>query len=274
MITLNGRDYKLLLLDTNILIEIIRNQNNELKNFWRWFNSERYIICFSIFTILELKKSSSVYQQFLDLFSIIPCAILKSHEQLLADEVNVYPLCDEINPILVAAPGRTISKNSIKDVLDLAFSNKQISSDENRWNSAREEIVNGIVSLVRNFPPKNEKYSKKEIREFIQLAGFQQIALRQMKFAKSIVDSNKAVEIDAFPSIKMTTFVVFYKFYVDQRKHLVSDAFDILIFSVLPYVDTIITESHFANTIKKIKSQDKFIKHVDTYTIKHLRNLT
>jgi hypothetical protein len=45
-----------------------------------------------------------------------------------------------------------------------------------------------------------------------------------------------------------------------------------LIFSSLPYVDAIITENHFVDMLKKIKSQDPFIDHVDTYTITQLRD--
>jgi len=271
VIILNGREYKLLLVDTNVLIESIRHPNREFANLIRWTTSGKYIICFSIFTLLEIRKSPQVYRQFLEMFSNFPCAILKSHEQLLSDEVAEYHSSGKINPISVAAPGRLISANSIKDILELAFKSKQISLAEEQWISARESIVSGIKSLVTNYPPENGKYSKKRIRDFIQVAGFQQIGMRQLEFANSIVNSGNVVEIDRFPSVKITTFVVFYKFYVDERKPIVSDAFDILIFAALPYIDAIITEGHFVDTIKKIKLQDHFINHIEAYTITHLR---
>jgi len=71
----------------------------------------------------------------------------------------------------------------------------------------------------------------------------------------------------------MTSLVVFYKFYVDKRQSSTSDAFDIIIFSAVPYVDEIISENHFITMMKKIKSQDKFVDHVDIFSIKHLRSL-
>lgn len=261
-----------MLVDTNVLIEISSPTYCQFQKLITWATSEKFIICFSPFSLLEIRKSSSRYTQFLELFSNFPCAILKSHEQLLADEVSVYPNPNGIVPLLVGAPGRIISGNSIKDILNAAFTQKQILSDETRWLSSRKEIVSGITSLVKNFPPETGKYSKKQVREFVQLAGFQQLAMRQYEFARSIADSGLVVNIDAFPSIKMTTFVVFYKFYVDVvRKPLVSDAFDILIFSAIPYVDAIISESHIVDVIRKIRTQDKFIQNVVGYTLNQIR---
>lgn len=272
MITLNGTKYKLVLVDTNILSEVIKNKHQEFQRLMEWTNSQKAIICFSLFTILEIRKIPEIYKQFLELFSNIPCIVLKSHEQLLQDEVSVYPDSTKVNPVLVGFPG-ILAKAKLSEVFDKAFSEKQIIEDEIRWNLGREDIISGIEDLVKNFPSENDKYTNKEIRQFIQLAGFQQIALRQRDFAKSFLDLGQAVDIDAFPSVKMTSFVVFYKFYVDARQPLTSDAFDIMIFSVVPYVDVVFSENHFAAMTKKIKTQDRFVDHVDAFNIKYLRSL-
>lgn len=271
MITLNGTKYKLVLIDTNILSEVIKNKYQEFQKLIEWTTSQKAIICFSLFTVLEIRKTPEIYKQFLELFSTIPCIVLKSHEQLLQDEMSVYPDSTKVNPVLVGFPG-ILAKAKLSEVFDKAFSEEQIVEDEKRWNLGREDIVVGIKGLVKNFPPENDKYTKKKIRQFIQLAGFQQIAMRQRDFAKSILDLGQAVDINAFPSVKMTSLVVFYKFYVDSRQPLTSDAFDIIIFSVVPYVDVIFSENHFVAMMKKIKSQDKFVDHINAFNIKHLRS--
>jgi len=272
MITLNKTQYKLALIDTNILSEIVKNRFQEFQKILKWADSQKAIICFSLFSILEIRKVPIIYEKFLELFSVIPCIILKSHEQLLQAEVTVYPVFSNVDPVLVGFAG-PLAKAKLKDVLDTAFNENQILLDEKKWNSGREEIVAGIKGLVSNFPPDNGKYTKQKIREFVQLAGFQQIAIRQNKFANSIVKSKNSVDIDAFPSIKMTSLVVFYKFYADSRQSLTSDAFDIIIFSLTPYVDVVISENHFVEIIKKIKSQDSFIDHVNAFNISYLRSL-
>lgn len=272
MITLNGTKYKLVLVDTNILSEVIKNKNQEFRRLMDWTNSQKAIICFSLFTIIEIRKTPEIYRQFLELFSNIPCIVLKSHEQLLQDEVSVYPDSIKVNPVLVGFPG-VLAKAKLSEVFDKAFSEKQIIEDEKRWNLGREEIISGIKDLVKNFPPENDKYTTKEVRQFILLAGYQQIAIRQREFAKSILDLGRFVDVDAFPSVKMTSFVVFYKFYVDARQSLTSDAFDIIIFSVVPYVDIVFSENHFVAMMKKIKTQDRFVDLVDAFNIKYLRSL-
>ena len=272
MITLNGTKYKLVLIDTNILSEVIKNKFQEVRKLLEWTTSQKSILCFSPFTVLEIRKISTIYEQFLELFSTIPCIILKSHEQLLQDEVSVYPISANVDPVLVGFPG-VLGKATLREVLEKTFNGDKILADEKFWNLGREQIVIGIQELVKNFPPENRKYTKKKIRDFVQLAGFQQIALRQREFAKSVINSGGIVDIDAFPSIKMTSLVVFHKFYVDSRQPLISDAFDIIIFSVVPYVDIVISENHFVAMMKKIRSQDSFVNHVDAFNMKYLRSL-
>ncbi|MBM3179883.1 MAG: type II toxin-antitoxin system VapC family toxin [Chloroflexi bacterium] len=179
MITLNGKKYKLLLVDTNILSEVIKNRFQEFRKLLEWTTAEKTIVCFSLFTVLEIRRAPTIYARFSELFSTIPCIILKSHEQLLHEEVSVYPVSANVNPILVGFPG-VLAKAKLSEVLDKAFRDDQILADEKRWISGREEIVADIIELVKNFPPDHGKYTKKKIREFVQLAGFQQIALPPM----------------------------------------------------------------------------------------------
>jgi len=271
MINLNGTEYKLLLVDTNIISEVIKNEHQEFRTLMEWYTSQRIVICFSFFTILEIRKTPALYKQFLKLFSVIPCVFLKSHEQLLQDEVSCYPDYSNINPVLLGFPS-PLAKAKLHEVLEQAFKDSQIIAREEYWNSSRESIVEGIKGLIKNFPPKGDKYTKKEIREFVRLAGLQQIGLRQPEFFKASENSRRVIDVNSFPSIKITSLVVFYKFYVDSRKPLISDAFDILIFSSIPYVDLVISEKHLVSLIKKIKAHDKFINHVDMFDINYLRS--
>ena len=140
MITLNGTKYKLVLIDTNILSEVIKNKFQEFRKLLEWTTSQKSILCFSLFTILEIRKISTIYEQFLELFSTIPCIILKSHEQLLQNEVSVYPVSANVNPVLVGFPG-VLGKARLREVLEKTFNDNQILADEKYWNLGREKIV-------------------------------------------------------------------------------------------------------------------------------------
>ena len=243
-----------------------------LRHFFETINPGKYIPCFSLFTILELRQKDEVYKRFLETFSFLPCFILKSLDQLFQDELDSYPNSNEVNPVLVSYPGVLAPKGAkLADLLNLAFSTPESQENENKWNSGKNSILDGILSLVKNYPPKGKKFTPKEIRSFIETAGFQQIAFRAYNFAHQMVKEGKPIMVDSFPSIKMTAFTVFYKFYIDQRRPLESDSFDIIISSVLPYVDAVVTEKHQGDVLKKIQQQDKFIENLEVFRLKDLQ---
>jgi hypothetical protein len=91
-----------------------------------------------------------------------------------------------------------------------------------------------------NFPAARNAYSRKEVRQFVEIAGFSQVAMRQFNFAKQMVDiENQPVAGGAFPSVKAATYAVWHKFYADRnRKWTRSDAIDIIIASAVPLVNS------------------------------------
>lgn len=269
MININGNQYKLCLVDTNAVSEMVKHPDPILRHFFETLNPNKYIPCFSLFTILELRQRDDIYKLFLNIFSAFPCIILKSHDQLFQDELDTYPNFQQITPILVGYAG-TLAPNNQKltDLLNLTFSKSETRENEQRWNSGKDSILEGMLSLVKNYPPKGKKYTAKEVRSFIEIAGFEQIAFRAYDFFQQIVKEGSPVNIDAFPSIKMTAYNVFYKFYTDQRRPTKSDSFDIIIASATPYMDAIVTEKHQADILKRIKQQDDFIQSLEIYRVK------
>lgn len=260
------------LIDTNVASEMVKRPDPIMRHFFEAIKPNEYIPCFSIFTILELRERDDVYKRFLETFSVFPFLILKSLDQLFQDEITAYPDHKKVSPILISSPGILAPKNQkLADILTLAFDMPEIQKLANKWISEKGSILKGILSLVKNYPPKNKKYTPQEIRSFIEIAGFQQVAYRAYNFAQQVVKEGKPAMVDSFPSIKMTAFTVFYKFYTDERRPQESDPFDIIISSVLPYVDTVITEKHQADVLKKIKLQDKFIESLEVLRLKDLQ---
>jgi hypothetical protein len=83
---------------------------------------------------------------------------------------------------------------------------------------------------------------------------------------------NTEIDLDAFPTLKAMIYTVFYKFYMDpDRKPSRSDGFDVLIASVLPYVDAVFTERHQAEVLRKTKRRDPFLDHLQVMTLRDPR---
>ena len=274
MITINGNDYRLVLLDTNALSEFAK-QGDSFRHFLTWSSAEpMFVPCFSLFSVLEMRRRPDVYGRFKELFRVWPCMLVKSHEQLLEDEVRCYPDPSRIDPILLGFSMLGGEGMDLARVLETASEDEFFRGQEKYWNDAAHDIVEGIASLVANFPPEGDTYSRDEVRHFVEIAGFSQVAMRQLDFAKQTVEiENQAVSIGAFPSVKATTYAVWHKFYTDRnRKWTRSDAFDIIIASAIPYVDAVVTESHLAEGLRKTKRLDDFIEHLTIHTLRDFRH--
>jgi hypothetical protein len=274
MLEVNGTTYGLCLLDTNAVSEMLKNRKPAFRNFLSWALREggpTFIPSFFIFTTLELRQSPTVYEQFTDVFSTVPCLFLKSREMILEDEVRLYPNPTTVDPSLLGFAG-PLAQASLADVLESFFATDEGIRQEQAWYEGRRDAVKGMVSLVQNYRPARGAYTPTEVRTFIQIVGYDQIAMMEPDFARSLIERGEALEIDAFPSIKASTFTVFYKFYVDRsRRPQVSDAFDVLISSATPYMDAIVTENHQPQAIRKMKRRDAFLDELRVFTLKDFR---
>lgn len=84
--------YKLILLDTNALREIVTNTNLSGKGFLQNFftGESSYAPCFSIYNVIELMPYKDIYEKFLEYFSIIPCLMTFPVKSIFQAEVDCY----------------------------------------------------------------------------------------------------------------------------------------------------------------------------------------
>ncbi|HET55274.1 MAG TPA: hypothetical protein ENN33_08660 [Ignavibacteria bacterium] len=141
------------------------------------------------------------------------------------------------------------------------------------WKKGQSEVLSSIVALKKNFPPKRDKYSIEDIEYFNTIVSTSQIAIRNRAFASRIVQSGVTIDLNKFPSLKSTSYFVFYKFYPDKRKPINSDVFDIIISALLPYVDFFITEGNLYDIISKIKMNHLFLENIEVYKLKDINKI-
>jgi hypothetical protein len=274
MILINGRTYHLCLLDTNATSEMLKNPKLEFRLFCEWAfpRTPTYVPTFSLFTVIELRRRRDLYAKFLGVFGVFPCIVLKGHEELILDEMASYPDPSKVSAVSVGFGGLAATPDRRLDrALETLFAQPDIREKESTWLAGRADIVEGITDLVKNYPPEKQAYTPREVRRFLEIAVFQQIAMRSPDFARKIHSTGETVLIDAFPSLKMTLLTAFHKFYVDSRKPSVSDTFDLLISAPTPYVDAVVTENHQAEAIRKIKRLDPFLNHLTVKTLRDFR---
>lgn len=274
MVTINGNRYRLALLDSNVASMMVRSPKREMKSFLGRFFTASVIPAFSPFTIVEISQRAEILERLADWFSVIPCVILKSHEQLLSDEVEFYPNPSRVCPILVASSSRAIPGALTLDKLLSTFLEDEPNiANMRRWLAGRDDALDGMISLKPNFPSQGGRYPRERVREFVEIVVVEQLGLRQMSFARRVVEKERRpIDIDAFPSVKMGAYAVFYKRYVPGRKPERSDVFDILISTSFPYVDLVCTDRHQVEVLRRTKARDDFLAHVEAHTLKALRS--
>ena len=247
MININNRNYNLCLLDSNALSNLLSNPTNWFKYIESAFGLNT-IIGYSIFTLAELRKRPELFSLYIDTFSKanFPSVILDGHESISIKEIDKYDVIDNINPIVLAPFAINDPILSNRDALYKVLNSTIFIDRSQYWKENENDILTGIIELKNNYPPKCDKYTMEEIENFVEIVSLEQIAFRYSDFARSVIKSGSIINIENFPSIVTTAYVIFYKFYPDDRKPKNSDIFDIIISSILPYVDFFITERNFA----------------------------
>lgn len=276
MLSVGETNYPLCLLDTMAVSEMVKRPEGALRHFYDWAGDSQpqFVPCFTVYTLIELRRSRALFQQFIEQFQHLPCVLLKGYAQLLEEEVATYPDPTGIDPCAIAFTALGGEGNQLSN-LPLILRLPQIARQEEQWNEAGPEIVEGMVSLVPNYPPEgeSERYTREEVRQFVSMASFSQLVYHARGFVTRVVDGDEAVEVDAFPTLKAMVYTVFHKFYADRdRKASNSDAFDVLIAAALPYVEAIITENHQAEVLRKTKRCDDFLKGLYVFTLRDFRD--
>lgn len=271
-------DFPLCLLDTMAVSEIVKRPEGMLQHYLDWSHAgpTPFVPCFTVYTVMELRRKPDLFDAFIKQYEAYPCALLRGYMELLEDEVAHYPSPSEIDSCAIAflpAPfgGDGNRLANLRWMLDLP----EYAERERHWVEEAPKIVDGMVSLVPNYPPDSgSAYTTKELEAFQLMASLQQLVYHgHAEFVERELSEGRALDLNAFPSLKAMLHTVFHKFYADRnRRALASDAFDVLTASALPYVEAFITEAHQAEVLRKTKRRDAFLNALEVFTLRDFRH--
>jgi hypothetical protein len=270
-------EYPLCLLDTMAVSEMVKRPEGLSRRFLEWSHDreQMFVPCFTVYTVMELRRAPSLFAAFIERFRPFPCALVKGYMELITEEVAGYPDPSSIDPSAIAfLPAPFGGEGNRLSILPRLLDLPQFARQEQDWNQAGPEIVDGMASLVQNYPPAGSAYTHEEVQNFLLMASLPQLVYHGHEaFVRRELDAGRAVDLNAFPALKAMTYTVFHKFYADRtRKPLKSDAFDVLIAAALPYVEAFITENHQADVLKKTKRRDAFLDHLEVFRLRDFRD--
>jgi hypothetical protein len=253
--------------------DLVSRPEEALPNYYAWAMDAdpAFIPCFSIYTLMELRRRPELFAQFIEQFRHLPCVLLKGYAHLLEEEVAAYPNPAGIDPCAIAFTPYGDEGNQLPNLPQLLEA-PEIAARERHWNESGPEIVAGMLEIVRNYPPAGQAYTRDEIRHFVWQASFEQLVHHVPDFVRPLVEAGEAVDVAAFRTFTAMSYAAFYKFYVDaNRKPSHSDAFDVLISAALGYVEAFITEAHLAEALRKTTRHDGFLKDLQVFTLRDFR---
>lgn len=269
----NGTTYNLGLLDTGVISELLKNRNEERLALTRLIIDRPMIPCISIWSILELRQTQQLYSKFIELFSVVPFILVRDPINLLQDEIKSFPDPSQVDPVAFAFSMFNPDPDArLGTFMGRLFANPKVRQSEGSWNSKwKSDSLRAMLDLRRNFQPENERYTARDAARFVELAVPQYVTSQAPRWVKRTIKRGEFPRADAFPSVKMSLFTVFYRFYAEHREPEEQDVFDILIGNVAPYLDGVITENFQAEIYRKVKRRDPFLRHLLVETVSVLR---
>lgn len=269
--------YKLVLLDTNALREIVCNTNLSGKGFLlKFFNDDaKYAPCFSIYNAIELMPYKDIFENFLNFFSTIPCLMTFPAKSIFQKEYDCYTngLAFEItNEIAYAftpySPHDSYNCKhfftSLTDNIDLVDVIQkeiiQFPSVAKDWESKRSSAKEMLKNMGLPLNMIDEKFYRSQENETV---------LKDLRNFGIAVTPN--TDISKLPASRMMEYSQFIRIYQTEKQIKPNDVMDVQISCIVPYVDAVITENFQADVYKKAKRLIPQMKELEIYTLKDIR---
>ena len=251
MILPNGSEYKLIFLDTNILQTIVTNPSFTEVLFERFFlHRSKSLFCFSFYNIIELKnkrdtgnKHIDIYNNFVFVFSQLPCLMFLPHKSLLQEELSSAirntPLNIDGNVANAFIPGVKRLEFDFERWLDAIF----IANSGSLEKSIQEDLADMAKAAnawmkLRSLGPFFGKLLEK-------LHRLQEATIIQ-SYLETFGIKIENISFTRFPSARTILFSKNHRVHSTKRILNTNDVIDILQSAYAPYVDTVITETYQA----------------------------
>lgn len=270
MIKIGDKIHKVVQLDTNALSNVVKAKDDILNRLMTRYPFDNFFFGYSPFSVLEIKKRADLYARFCDLFSLLPSFVLKGFQHLINEEIKGYHKSNTFNVTDFClhdlhTGGRLLNSSDV----DSIFNHPRLLNVFEQWDVDTKGIFEGIKTAQENLGI-NKNYTKQEIENFVRQESFIQLRDHDKDFVSNNNLTADNFNVDKFPSLKIMSFLVYFKFHSDMRKAKLNDVYDILITMTAPYVDVLITEGQVADSIKKTNKLDNFMDKLEVVTLSEI----
>lgn len=271
----SGRTYRLALLDTNALSEIVKRPRVEGAAFVQLFISDAIVPCFTPYSLAELHAAEPLFAAFLEFFGIIPIVVTKPWELILDEEVRGYDGLADVQPILNAfTPFGPDDSYDLRSLVERVFDDSAVRNAIQQGDTRANSVLDTWRANAENFESSEPTANALDAHRFVEESGLQSLGILKTQWVRSLLDEDRVPDLKRFPSLSVMLYSLYWRFWDPSWNPAASDVFDIQIVAVVPYMDIIITEKRQAEIFRKIRSRVPALRDLSVMRLKDLRAMS
>ena len=267
----SGKTYKLCLLDTNALSEIVKRPRREGRHFLEHFGPERHVPCFTVYNLVELRRRRDIYRRFVETFSKYPFFLLKLWEDILAEERDTYSTATSASPLL--QPFTPLASNrtySFGEFVDRLVVQEWFVDLELKWRKEEVQILNSWLANRKNFQPRRQVPNAQDAERYVNEAAIQTLISFFPDWTRSLVERHEAPDVSRFPALQVMLYSQYYRLWDPNWNPRSQEVTDVRIMAAAPYVDVVITEGFQNEIFKKIRTRVPKLREVESVPVRQL----
>lgn len=259
-------------LDTNVLSELAKHPEM-VQPLQQYLLREDLTVAVSA-QVAELSDVDRLHDRLVGVLLSLPSAIIKSPDEVLAEEVGAHP--DLRTDSLLSYPlnGLLIERDGPEQLKAFLRSTSLRHARRGQRDSA-SVMPARHSELKANFPPGHDgKYSKGQAALFAFALTVQWLTRSHRSFLEQFQSDVSQLRVEVIRSVRLHALVVFYKYYLGAREpDNPSDFGDLFALYALPYCALVVVERDLANVLAQIQKNDSVLQNVEIRDISFVRNL-
>jgi len=268
----SGNIYKLCLLDTNVLSEILKNKKKEAVGFLEKYRPDLTVPCMTVYNYIELRRKPELFEEYLRVFSIFSNFLLKPHRLIIQEEVNnqyhTNPISIQIRAFSPLGPTET---HDLRDFVNQLFEIPDIAEIERNW---REEEKVGIDSWLKrksNFKVNRPAANAEDAERYVKRMLLDYLESDRLFSVKKKIESFDEISVENYPAIKTMLYSKYYRIFDPSWKPYPKEVTDTYIVAAAPYMDIVITEKYQAEILRKVQNRVPGLENLEIATLRDIR---
>jgi hypothetical protein len=239
--------------DTNIISEISRNPTLWAK-LAAIFEKHDLTLGLSTAQVAELADAHELHPSLVAFFLSVPTALLKTWDVIIAEEIKAHPQRRTESLLMYPVNAMLLENGGIEKLYAFLSSSQLANARQNQLACARQ-MGTRHAELKSNFPPsKSGKYVRSQSDEFADIEVMQWLVMHNRQFLEAMRKDISDFHPEVFISIRLYAYVLFYKYYLGNRKPMkLSDFGDLGHLFYVPYCELAVMERDLCNILNQIR---------------------